>query len=211
MLHKRILIIAGAFALFALMAYGGYSLPRKGDVSDGPKRAAPVHVVPEEIVGAFARQFAALRVTDQAISLPDIPVTGPRGKEARMSDFKGKPLLVNMWATWCAPCIVELPSLKTFADHYKDDLQVIGIALEAGKSQADVAAFVKKLGVGDFAAYADPEGAFAAKLALRGLPTSFLIDRDGLILYRFEGDAVWTSAESKAFFDVFLSNQKSNR
>jgi thiol-disulfide isomerase/thioredoxin len=210
MFDKRILTFFAAFALFTITAGGAYYWPEnKGGQGNLP--AFSPASVPAEVAAAFSAEFAALHVADTAMALPDLPLTGPDGNPVRIKDFAGKPLLVNLWATWCAPCVVELPTLKRLAEHYEGRLQVIGIALEAGKSHQDILSFLDQRGLGDFAAFMDLDGRFAGALSVKGIPTSFLIGSNGLILYRFEGDANWTSAESKAFFDVFLLNQGPNR
>lgn len=160
--------------------------------------------MPRKVTDAFGMQFDRMIEMDGTQTLPKIPILGPDGKKTTLESFQGKPLLVNLWATWCAPCIVELPSLHRFQEHYAGQLQVVGIALELGSSHKDIKDFLEKRDIGDFAAYLDPDGSFAAGLSLRGIPTSYLIASDGRILYSFEGEADWTSVQTKEFFDVFL-------
>ncbi len=207
--HKKYLFALLGILLFTLAAALGYYAPSWRDVHQREEEwssfAQPE--IPPEVLAAFSREFARVRMADEPMQLPDNSVVGPDGRAVHMADFKGKVVLVNFWATWCAPCVVELPSLKQFADHYDGQLEVIGVALEPGKTHKEILNFLEKRGLGDFAGYLDQDGGFSAKLGLAGIPTSFLIGKDGLILYRFEGDADWTSAATKGFFDVFLSTQ----
>jgi len=204
---KKFLMIAGAFAVFALAAVIGYFGPnwiRMREDAALMQSFTPPHV-PSPISDAFAHDFNTLYAADRPMTMPDVPFADIHGKPVRISDFKGKPLLVNFWATWCTPCVVELPELKRFAQYYDGKLQVIGVALEPGKGPEEISKFLENRNIGDFAAYSDKSGQFGEKLGLRGVPTSFLIGSNGLIMYRFEGDANWTSAQSKAFFDSFLA------
>lgn len=202
MSHKKILISILGFCAFILAALTGYYSPDLLKSYRDYSYRQPV--IPEKIEGDFAANFQLMQVSNEPMTLPDEVFFGPDGKEARFSDFKGKPLLVNLWATWCAPCVVELPSLQKLKDQYGDKMQVIAVSVDAGKDEKAISSFLEKRGIGDFAAYSDKDSALSRKVNIRGLPTSFLVGRDGLILYRFEGDADWTSQESKAFFDALL-------
>lgn len=205
MRNKKI-FMAFAVVLFlvtALLGYFGSDMWRTYTAEREKAGFIPAGV-PKRVVDEFRPQFEKLLVADEPMYLPDVPFLDGKGNQVRISDFKGKPTLVNLWATWCAPCVVELPYLKEFTDHYSGRLNVVGIALEQGKEPAQITTFLEKRELGNFAAYVDKSGEFGQKLGIRGIPTSFLIGSDGLILYRFEGDAVWTGQQSKAFFDIFL-------
>jgi thiol-disulfide isomerase/thioredoxin len=164
--------------------------------------------VPERETANFGGQFNKVLIATEPQRLPENSFVDIDGKKVRIADFAGKPTLVNIWATWCPPCVIELPSLEKLAKHYDGKLNVIAIALEEGKAPKDIAAFLEKRPVGRFAGYLDQSGDFRKNLGLRGVPTSFLIGSDGLILYRFEGDADWTSPDSQAFFDLFLLQKR---
>jgi len=210
-------LLAALFLMAAALAYfmqpaesPALSAPAGEKLEDVPIAAEEFIPpgVPKSVAGAFATQFTALRAATRAQTLPDLPFKDIHGKTWRMEDFQGRPTLVNYWATWCAPCVVELPSLQKLADHYEGRLNVVAIALDPTADAAKIADFLKNRMLGDFAGFLDEEGALMAPLGLRGLPTSFLLGSDGLILYRFEGDADWASAHSRAFFDVFLMQNR---
>ncbi len=206
-LKNKPIFIATVFAVFALSALAGYFGPPYMEAwkQEREKKAFTPAPVAAEIAEAFSAEFSRMSAATEPDRLPDVPFYGVDGAEYKMSDFKGQPVLVNFWATWCAPCVVELPSLQKLADHYEGRLKLVGIALELQPDPSKIKSFLEKREVGDFAAYYDKNSAFMEKLALKGLPTSFLIGSDGLILYRFEGDADWASGKSKAFFDHLLS------
>ncbi len=209
-MKNKSLFIVLALVLFALSGVAGYFGPPAYEQYRHEKRrdAFVPPGVPKSRTEAFARQFSTLAATTEPQNLPDEAFLTTDGKKVRFSDFAGKPLLVNFWATWCTPCIVELPSLHRIAEHYKDQMNVIAVALEPNKKPADIAEFLESRGIGGFAAYLDDGDLLGKKLALRGIPTSFLIGSDGLVLYKFEGDADWASEESRDFFDVFLLQKR---
>ncbi len=205
MKNKTIFILV-ALAVFGISAVFGYYGPRwyhehrmARDFADFVPPA-----VPKKQLEAFGATLHNLSATTEPKYLPDLPLKDLKGKAVRIEDFKGKPLLVNFWATWCLPCVVELPSLDKFAKAYEGRVQVIGIVAEQNKTAADIAGFLEKRQLGDFAGHLDPNGEFVKNLGIQGLPTSFLLGSNGQILYRFEGDADWTSAQAQDFFDVFL-------
>jgi len=202
MSNKKIILGVALFLLIGGSVALAYQAGRQG--AGGDTTAIPAPVMPEKITNAFAAQFRAVRVPDSPMTLPDIKIKNPEGRDISLDTYAGKPLLINFWGTWCPPCIVELPSLQRFRDHYKGDLTVIGIAVEPQKTHAEVKDFLKKRELDDFAAYMDDGGRMAGALRAVGLPTSFLIGSKGEILYVFEGEADWASPATKEFFDVFV-------
>lgn len=212
---NKIIFISVLFALFMVSALSGYLVapapqtrlagaPPAGSVPQGaPKDYAPP-VPPQPETRDFAAQFMSLTPATDFRLLPVDPFIDLKGGTHRVTDFNGRMLLVNAWATWCTPCLVELPSLEAFANRYKDRLTVIAVALEEGKNPADIARVLERYKVGDFAAYLDQSGGFTKNLRVRGIPTTFLLGKDGRILYVFEGDTDWTSPAAMAFFDAVL-------
>ena len=112
--------------------------------------------------------------------------------------FKGVPVLVNLWASWCAPCIKELPTLDKLAASHREDgqLGVIAVSQDTGP-QPSVEAFLKKLKVEDLGAYHDTKMALSGALGPDTvLPTSILYDAQGREVWRYVGDLDWTGAEA---------------
>jgi thiol-disulfide isomerase/thioredoxin len=129
---------------------------------------------------------------------PDAVFSDPDGGEINLDEFKGTPVLVNLWASWCAPCVKELPTLDKLARAHRDDgqLGVIAVSQDSGP-RASVEAFLDKLKVEDLGTYQD------AKMALSGalgpdtvLPTTILYDADGKEVWRYVGDLDWTGPEA---------------
>ena len=129
---------------------------------------------------------------------PDATFNTPDGKPISLAKFKGVPTLVNLWATWCAPCVKELPTLDKLAAAHRVDgqLGVVAISQDDGP-QASVDAFLKKLNVTDLGAYHDPKMALSAALGPDTvLPTTILYDANGKEVWRYVGDLDWTGPEA---------------
>lgn len=209
-MQNKPLFAALALGLFAVSGIIGYfGPPAYKEYRHEKERGAFLPPgVPKSKVEAFSEQFSTLAAATEPKRLPEEAFLTVDGKKVRFSDFAGKPTLVNFWATWCTPCIVELPSLSRMAEHYKGRMNVIAVALEPKKTPKEIAEFLEVRGIGGFAGYLDNGDVLGKKLALRGIPTSFLVGSDGLILYKFEGDAEWMSEDSHAFFDTFLLQKR---
>ena len=130
---------------------------------------------------------------------PDAVFNDPDGEAISLAEFKGVPTLVNLWASWCAPCVKELPTLDSLAASHRLDgqLGVIAVSEDSG-AQGSVKAFLDKLKAKDIAAYHDPEMKLTDALGVQTMPTTVLYDGAGQEVWRFIGDLDWTGPEAKA-------------
>jgi thiol-disulfide isomerase/thioredoxin len=112
------------------------------------------------------------------------------GRKLKLADFRGHFVLVNLWATWCGPCVREMPSLDRLQAREGDRLSVVAISQDRRGAEV-VEPFLAKLGLRRLQVYLDPDNDAQQAFAVRGLPTSFLIDRDGRMLGSLEGAAEW--------------------
>jgi len=119
---------------------------------------------------------------------PDFAFTDPKGKKVTLADFRGKPVLLNLWATWCAPCVKEMPTLDALAVREGDKLQVLTISqdFEAEK----VAPFFEKAKFQKLQAWHDPETAFSLQMGVN-LPATILYDSQGREVWRMAGENDW--------------------
>jgi thiol-disulfide isomerase/thioredoxin len=128
---------------------------------------------------------------------PDTVFHNPDGGDIRLADFKGAPVVVNLWATWCAPCVKELPTLDQLAESHAVDGQLGVIAVSQDMAPQDtVKAFLAKLGVEHAGAYHDDKMALSAALGVEVMPTTILFGSDGKEIWRYVGDLDWTGAEA---------------
>ena len=130
--------------------------------------------------------------------VPDVAFHDPDGGDISLDDFRGTPVLLNLWATWCAPCVKELPTLNAVArSHDKDgSLGVVAVSQDTGP-QSSVEAFLGKIKVDDLGAYHDPKMALSAALGAEVMPTTILVDAQGKEVWRYVGDLDWTGEEAR--------------
>ena len=120
------------------------------------------------------------------LDLPEIVLEGLDGREVALAGYKGKVLLIDFWATWCAPCKESIPHLSKLQDRYGGrGFEVIGIALDVGGRKV-VAPYAEDLAI-NYEVLLGDEGAARAFGGIPGIPTSFLVDREGQIVRRFVG------------------------
>jgi len=118
----------------------------------------------------------------------------------RLSDYKGKVILVNIWATWCAPCIAEMPMLDALqAAKSGENFEVVTISLD--RTSEEAAQWFNKNGIEHLPLWHDGTYDVSGKLALPGLPTSIFYNRQGREIARIPGEVDWTSAEALALVD----------
>jgi thiol-disulfide isomerase/thioredoxin len=135
---------------------------------------------------------------------PQVAFADAAGKTLTLADFAGKLLLVNLWATWCSPCRHEMPSLERLQTRLGDRLTVLAISQDMGGAKV-VAPFVAKLGLKAVKTYLDPKSSVGRAFKVDGLPTSFLIDRQGRVLGHVEGEAEWDSPKMMAVIAPLLT------
>jgi thiol-disulfide isomerase/thioredoxin len=121
---------------------------------------------------------------------PELGFTSRDGTPRRLADFRGRVVLVNLWATWCGPCVEEMPSLDRLQAKLGTALTVLAIS-EDRPGESVVAPFLEKLKLGHLAVYLDPKNGALKAFGVQGLPTSFLIGRDGRMRAMLEGSTDW--------------------
>jgi cytochrome c biogenesis protein CcmG, thiol:disulfide interchange protein DsbE len=111
--------------------------------------------------------------------MPDVSLTNLAGEQVRLSDYAGRPVLVNAWATWCPPCRAEMPALHAFyVAHQAEGFQLL--AINAGEGRSNVISYIAQQGF-TFPVLLDPGTQALERLGVRSFPTSILVGRDGLV------------------------------
>ncbi|WP_366811168.1 TlpA disulfide reductase family protein [Sphingomonas sp.] len=153
-----------------------------------PAEAAGNETVVEEEIGKLnrAHKGEAAFIT---------PFENPAGQKVTIADFKGKPLLLNLWATWCIPCVKEMPTLDALAASLGDSVQVVAVSQDS-KGDAVVAPFFQKAGFKKLQPYLDTDSALSVGLGVN-LPTTILFDSQGKEVWRMEGGMDWTGETAK--------------
>ncbi len=142
-------------------------------------------------------------VIDDRLPAPEVALVDGAGAPVTLADFKGRVILVNFWATWCAPCVREMPSLDRLqAKRGGGDFLVMAVNEDRGGAKV-AKPFLEKLGTANLSLYVDKKMALMRALKVRGLPTSFLIDREGRVVGKLEGIAEWDAPEVEALIDYY--------
>ena len=171
--------VALSLGFAAALAVGGYA------ELDG-RRAAE-----EERRRAQRPALGRWRVAATPSPLPPLAFVDSAGATRGLAEWRGRVVLLNLWATWCAPCVEEMPALDRLQARLGGEgFEVIALAGDR-QGEAIVRPFVAKLGLAHLALYLDPPGAASRALAVRGLPTTLLVDRAGAELARLEGAGDW--------------------
>ena len=125
---------------------------------------------------------------------PDVELRNADDDPAMLAEAEGKPLLVNIWATWCAPCVKELPTLKAVAARAGAP-RVVAVSQDMAP-RGSVDAFLDKNKLADLEVWHDPKMAFSSATGAEVLPTTILYDAKGREMWRYVGDLDWTGQEA---------------
>jgi thiol-disulfide isomerase/thioredoxin len=138
----------------------------------------------------FAGESKLMKVIPEGVVLPETEFSDGR-RPIKLSSYKGQYILVNFWATWCSPCVSEMPALDRLASKLqKKGVIVVGLSQdEGGKTQ--VQPFLEKLNLTKMQILYDPDKKAFRDYGLRGLPTTILVSPEGKIIARLEGAAAW--------------------
>lgn len=144
---------------------------------------------------ATATAARAARPSAAGQALPEVTFYDDQGQPVTLADFKGEVLLVNLWATWCPPCVAELPALDTLQARLRDKgLHVLPISLD-NKPVETVAAFLAERRVEQLNLFVDTDRQIPMKWVYAGIPASFLIDRNGVVIEQFDGPREWAEGD----------------
>ncbi|CAN1723898.1 cytochrome c biogenesis protein CcmG, thiol:disulfide interchange protein DsbE [Hyphomicrobium sp. 1Nfss2.1] len=140
-------------------------------------------------------------------ALPDIRFVNSQGTEVGLDSLRGKVVLLNVWATWCAPCREEMPALNRLQEALgSDKFEVVALAVD--KSGIEGARkFLTDIKADKLAVYADPTAKEGTTLKVIGMPTTILIDAEGKEIGRLIGPAHWDSADAKRLIEAQLPKQ----
>lgn len=136
--------------------------------------------------------------------LPDITVKDQAGATLTLASLKGQPVLINLWATWCAPCVVELPMLDEMAAEMDGVMRIVTVSQDMAQTEK-VADFLKERGGKRLEPWLDPGSDLAFELGTQTLPATILYDSNGKEVWRYLGGRDWTSAESAELVSEALS------
>jgi peroxiredoxin len=145
-------------------------------------------------VGSKAPEFRAL-------TLDSIP------KEKSLADYRGQVVMINVWATWCLPCRVEMPSIEALHKEYgPKGLKIVAVSIDDPGTDSGIRAFAKQYGL-TFEILHDPKGQITDLYDISGYPETFIVGRDGVIRKKLMSATDWNSPEARALVDRLLTER----
>ena len=154
----------------------------------------------------FVDEMAGFQALTPPISTEGLEFLDKNGQSLELSAFHGRVVLINFWATWCAPCLAEMPSLNRLQIALGGaDFQVITIATGRNET-ADIESFFTNQNISHLTRYRDPNLRLALALGAGSLPTTVLMDRDGFIIARLQGEADWDSEATRRLIEFLTIN-----
>jgi thiol-disulfide isomerase/thioredoxin len=134
------------------------------------------------------------------------PFTDADGAEHRLADWQGKVVLLNFWATWCAPCRKEMPMLDALETEFGgDDFAVVTVATGRNSVQG-IRRFFEEVGVTNLPVLLDPQQDLAREMGVFGLPITVILDREGREIARLRGEADWVSDSAKSILSALIAD-----
>jgi thiol-disulfide isomerase/thioredoxin len=187
---RRALIVGGLAIVTISVGLASFGFSA-GDRSPAPATGAPAGL-------------GVLKTDTSRAALPEVTFEDGSGRTVSLSDFHGKLVLLNLWATWCGPCVEEMPSLERLAKKLgPQGLVVLPLSQDRGGA-AVVQKFFAEHNLSALPIYVDKTMRSGGALGTRGLPTTILIDPNGKEIGRLEGDYDWDSAASEKMLRSYL-------
>lgn len=155
-------------------------------------------------------EVAAVAVSTKPLSLAGLSFQDAEGKSRTLSEWKGRVVLLNLWATWCVPCRKEMPAIEALQKKLGGpDFEIVTVNIDT-RDPAKPKAWLKEVGISGLAYYADPTAKIFQDLKIAGrafgMPTTLLVDRQGCELAALAGPAEWASADAVNLIEAALKN-----
>ncbi|UCI08843.1 thiol:disulfide interchange protein TlpA [Mesorhizobium sp. B1-1-8] len=204
-------VLAGAVAVYVSESGYGNKAPDKV-AATGSKDDVACEAKAErarQVAAKAVGQVAALQPADPPQSLKGLAFNGPDGKPMTIADHAGKTVLLNLWATWCAPCRAEMPALDALQkEKGSNAFEVVAVNVDTG-DDAKPKKFLKDIGVEKLGYYRDPTIGLFNEVKTRGLalglPVTMLIDSEGCLIAHMNGPAGWSSPDAKRLVEAALT------
>ncbi|HEX2693411.1 MAG TPA: TlpA disulfide reductase family protein [Gemmatimonadaceae bacterium] len=137
----------------------------------------------------------------KAYTLDSVP------KQKTLADYRGKVLMINVWATWCLPCRVEMPSIEALNNEYaQKGLKIVAVSIDDPGTDSTIRAFVKQYGL-TFEVLHDPQGKISEAYDITGYPETFIVGKDGVIRRKLMSATNWNAPEARALVDRLLAER----
>jgi len=161
--------------------------------------------------GSVSANPLDISVFDQPRALPEVRFQDDQGRDLTLGDFRGRVVVLNVWATWCVPCRKEMPTLDRLQARLGGkDFLVVALSIDRKGAEA-VRGFYQEVGVENLAIYVDPSGRGSRGLGLPGVPTTLLIDQEGREVARKMGEAKWDGPEMVSLVERTMHGQPARK
>lgn len=159
---------------------------------------------PEPQAEPIKESMGRVDISRRGQEMPAMPFVGPDGGPATLTQFRGKPLMVNLWATWCAPCVAEMPTLDKLAVREKDRFHLVVVSQDlAGKREVDP--YFAKAKFAALQPYLDKQNVLMAALRTETLPTTVFYDAKGMEQWRVMGAMNWEGERARTLIEGALN------
>jgi len=198
--RRLILVLAGGLAGVIVGLAGVYGITALSRNAGGDKACRPAVALAAKVAPYARGEVAAVNVAKSPLKVPDLTFQDASGKTLDLADFKGRTVLLNLWATWCVPCRKEMPTLDALEQKLGGpDFQVVAVNIDT-RDPDKPKAFLEDIGVHKLAYYADPSAkSFQDLKAIGrafGMPTTLLVDPNGCEIGTIAGPAEWASDDA---------------
>jgi thiol-disulfide isomerase/thioredoxin len=199
--NKRLaMIVAGGIAGLAVGLAGVYGIATLTGNAGGDPACRPAVELAKKVAPFAHGEVAAVNVAKSPLKVPDLAFRDAAGKPLTLADFRGRTVLLNLWATWCVPCRKEMPTLDALQGALgSKDFQVVAVNIDT-RDPDKPKRFLKDIGVQKLAYYADPTAkAYQDLKAIGrafGMPTTMLVDHQGCEIGTIAGPADWASPDA---------------
>jgi thiol-disulfide isomerase/thioredoxin len=173
--------------------------------SDGSTSGGTGAVSDSPLAGLNKGAMAAFLLRPKPLEIADFTFEADGGGAKSLKEWRGKVVLLNLWATWCVPCREEMPALDKLQEALGGaNFEVVAINIDKGGPDK-ARDFLKEIGVNKLALYTDPSGKLFSTIRAVGMPTTLLIDREGREIGRLVGPADWASPEAKTLIETAIA------
>jgi len=206
---KRLtVILLGGLAGVAAGIAGIYGMGAVMRNAAVPQTCRPAAELAQKLQPLARGEVAALAPAKSPINVADLSFRDGSGQERKLSDWNNKTVLLNLWATWCAPCKQEMPALDELQKKLGgDDFEVVAVNIDTRNTDKPKA-WLQDNGITTLNYYADPQARIFQELKERGrafgMPTTLLIDKNGCEVATLAGPAEWASGDALAFIKTAL-------
>jgi thiol-disulfide isomerase/thioredoxin len=211
--RRTALVLTGVVAGLAVGLAGIYGIGALSGNVGGDKACGPAVSLAQKLAPLTRGEVAAVNVAKAPLKVPNLAFADASGKPLTLADWRGKTVLLNLWATWCVPCREEMPTLDALQGKLGGpDFQVVAVNIDTRDAEKPKS-FLKEIGVKHLAYYADGSAKSFQELKsvgrAFGMPTTLLVDPKGCEIGTIAGPADWASPDAVKLIEAALGKSQS--